>query len=73
MPALIQEWAALEARNAEKRWAPPEDSKALSALEEAGYGDVFQPPDNPKAVQLEISWKLFGQKVRWISGSALEL
>jgi len=37
-----QEWAALEARNAEKGWAPPEDSEALMVLEREGYSDLHR-------------------------------
>lgn len=37
-----EEWTALEDRNAQRGWAPPEDSAALAALEVAGYSDLLQ-------------------------------
>ncbi|CAK9040057.1 unnamed protein product [Durusdinium trenchii] len=39
-----KEWAALETRNSENRWSPPEDSAALAALEAAGYRDLGRLP-----------------------------
>ncbi|CAK0788355.1 unnamed protein product [Prorocentrum cordatum] len=36
-----EEWSALQERNAQRGWAPLEDSRALAALEASGYSDLL--------------------------------
>mmetsp|Transcript_31576 Transcript_31576/g.55974 ORF Transcript_31576/g.55974 Transcript_31576/m.55974 type:complete len:348 (+) Transcript_31576:2-1045(+) len=52
-----QEWAALDARNKAKHWAPPEDSSALVDLEMAGYRDLHQRPRDTFASWLGMTAK----------------